>query len=396
MTIPPERLEAANWVYQFTVLSFAMTILSVPYNAAIIAHENMKVYAYVSIYETVMKLAVVFLLLVFSCDKLSLYGFLIFCVNATRTLFYWIYCNVKYKECRLRFTWERQIFMSLVGYSGWNIVGSISGVLKDQGANVLLNIFFNPIVNAARGIAYQINSAILQLTNNFYTAIRPQITKSYAGGSIRQMHDLVFQSAKLAFFLLMAVPIPILLETEFIFSLWLGTLPQYVVMFSRLVIINSLIDVINLPMVAAVQATGRIMLYQLTVSIILLMNLPVAYLMLSAGYPPQYVFYTSIAVSLVSFVPRLVICRRVAGISIPEFFRSVIVRIVPVFLISISLPLAIRTGLQAGVMRVAVSICSCAAVSTGAVFFIGLSGTEKRFLHRIIKNKILKRAGIRI
>lgn len=200
LIIPEERIVAANWVYQFSIFSAIVTLLYIPYNAAIIAHEEMNVFAYVSIMEVVMKLAIAFVLIVFSYDRLIIYGLLLMLTAIVVTLVYIVYCVRKYEECCYRFYWEKKLFTQLLSYSAWNLFGSLSGVAKGQGLNILLNMFFNPVVNASRGIAYQVNSAVNQFFSNFYTAVRPQITKYYAQNDLKNMFELVFRSSKFSFF----------------------------------------------------------------------------------------------------------------------------------------------------------------------------------------------------
>ena len=237
MVIPAERMTAANWVYQYSILACILSLVVNPFNAIIIAHERMNVYAYVSILEVSLKLAVVYLLLVIPADRLSTYGLLILISQAIVALTYIVYCWRHFKETHYRFYWERPLFLELVSYSGWNLFGSVSGLVKGQGLNILLNMFFNPAVNAARGIAYQINSAITQFFTNFYTAVRPQITKYYAQGDMEDMLKLVFRSSKFSFYLIMLISMPIVIEAPYIVNLWLGQLPEYVVPFTRLIIV---------------------------------------------------------------------------------------------------------------------------------------------------------------
>jgi O-antigen/teichoic acid export membrane protein len=202
MTIPLERLEAARWVYQFSILSFMVTMFSIPYNAAIVAHERMNAYAYVSIMEVLLKLGAVYMLVAFSFDKLKLYSILIFVVISITSMTYRIYCRKNFEECRVSFYWEKGLFKEIVTYSGWNLFGALASIFNNQGINIMLNLFFGPVVNAAQAIAYQINTAINQFVQNFLMAARPQITKYYANGELEQMLKLVFQSSKISFFLL--------------------------------------------------------------------------------------------------------------------------------------------------------------------------------------------------
>lgn len=212
MTIPADRMVAANWVYQFSILACVASLIVTPYNAVIIARERMNVYAYVGILEVVLKLAVVYLLLVIPVDRLTTYGLLILLSQIVIAVIYMLYCTRHFAEARYRVYWDGSLFRELVSYSGWNLFGSAAGVVKGQGLNILLNMFFTPAVNAARGIAYQVNAAITQFFTNFYTAVRPQITKYYAQGDMEEMTKLIFRSSKMSFYLIMLISMPVIIE----------------------------------------------------------------------------------------------------------------------------------------------------------------------------------------
>ena len=299
MTIPADRMVAANWVYQFSILACVASLIVTPYNAVIIARERMNVYAYVGILEVVLKLAVVYLLLVIPVDRLTTYGLLILLSQIVIAVIYMLYCTRHFAEARYRVYWDGSLFRELVSYSGWNLFGSAAGVVKGQGLNILLNMFFTPAVNAARGIAYQVNAAITQFFTNFYTAVRPQITKYYAQGDMEEMTKLIFRSSKMSFYLIMLISMPVIIEAPYIVSLWLGQLPEYVVPFTRLIIAISAIDAMASPLMTAAHATGHIRLYQSSVGTMVMLNIPVSYVFLRLGFPPLTVFYVSLAISVV-------------------------------------------------------------------------------------------------
>lgn len=387
MTIPADRMEAANWVYQFSIASFLVTIMAIPYNAAMIAHENMKAYAYISIIEVVLKLVIVYLLVLFSMDKLKLYAVLTLATTLIVRMIYTNICKRKYEECRFSFYWERELFRTLIGYSGWNIIGSFSAILKDQGINLLLNVFFNPAINAARGIAFQLNYALLQFTNSFYTAVKPQITKTYAANDILGMQKLVFRSAKFGFFLLLLLTTPLLIETEFILKIWLNEIPPYVIIFTRLIIINLLIDALNIPIVSAIQATGNIKKYQLSVSIILLLNLPISYLLLKLGFSPTSTFISSILISIACYVPRLIIFQKTTSVQYRSFIKKVLIVCFFVTVISYITPFIIYSNMNTGIFRFSTIIASEIILFLPIVYFIGLSKDEREFVIYFIKKK---------
>lgn len=392
LTIPESRIEAVQWVYQFSILSFIATLMAIPYNATIIAHEKMKVYAYVSIIQVVLKLAIVYMLFMFSIDKLKLYSVLTFGVTLLTTLIYYLYSSRKFKECHFNFYWDNNLFKEIIGYSGWNIIGALSNILRDQGVNILINIFFNPAINAARGIAYKINSTLLQFTNNFYVAVKPQITKSYSSGDKEYMKQLVIRSAKVAYFLMLFLSIPILIETNFILGIWLKELPEYVIIFSRLAIINSLIDVMNLPLVATVQATGRIKLYQTTISLIYILNLPISYIFLKVGYPPQTTILVSILLSTISFIPRLIIFEKITKISAGLIFKNAFLKAIIVSICSLVFPFIIYFLLEEGFVRFILVSLTDVFITAIIIYYIGLTKDEKFFVINYIKKKLNLRA----
>lgn len=391
MVIPVERIEAANWILQYSILSSVATVLMIPYNAAIIAHERMNIYAYVGILDAVLKLIIVYLLLWLPSDKLSAYGFLMFFIHAVVACSYIIYGLSHFPETRYKFYWEKSLFWSLITYSGWNLFGSLSGVAKGQGLNILLNLFFNPSVNAARGIAYQINSAVTQFFTNFYTAVRPQITKYYAQKNLDEMYKLIFRSSKLSFYLIMLVSVPLIIETPYIVNLWLGQLPEYVVPFTRIIIAISAIDAMSTPLMTAAHATGRIALYQFTVGMLNILILPISYLFLTKGCSPVSVFYVSLTISFISLFIRIWIVRRLMEFPVYDYILKVVINSLFVSLISFVLPLIVYMRVDETFFSVccvsALSVFSCIT----SIYFLGVSADERNFIMRLVKTKILNR-----
>ncbi len=391
LVIPPERLGAANWIYQFSILSFIMTIMTIPYNAAIIAHENMKIYAYVSIIEVVLKLVIVYLLLLFSFDKLKMYAVLLFATTCIITFIYRTICMKKYEECRFHFYWERDLFKTLISYSGWTLFGVVGGILNSQGVNILLNIFFGPVVNAARAIAYQVNAAVNQFVLNFLKAVQPQITKYYAVGEQGKMIQLVFRSSKLSYYLLLIITMPMLLETNYILTLWLKEVPEYVVLFTRLVIITALIDSLSYPLQTAAQATGKIRKYQVVVGSTLLLNLPISYIFLKMGYPPQVTIYITIAISIICLFLRLWMLRSLVGLSMTIFLKNVLLTVLITTVIAYIIPLIPANQLREGLYRFVIVGTIGLFTSIATIYFIGLSKNEQQFFTKIIKDKVINK-----
>ncbi len=388
MTIPPERMNAAHWVYQFSILTFMMTMFTIPYNAAIIAQEKMKVYAYVSIIEVLLKLLIVYLLLLFSYDKLKLYAILTFCITTSITFIYRIYTKRKFSSYRYSFYWDTALYKEILGYSGWNLFGAMASVFNNQGINILLNIFFGPIVNAARGIAFQVNNAINQLVQNFMTATNPQIIKYYASGEKQQMLKLAFQSSKLAYLLLFIISLPVLLETQYVFTLWLKDIPEHAILFTRLTIIATFFNALSLSLMTVVQATGKIKKYQTIIGGILLLNLPISYIFLRLHFSPQIVFYIFIFISITSLIFRLILLNGMVGLSIKIYIREVLW---PVFLISLSayiIPFFLLYNLDFGFLRFLLIGTSGIIITLLTTYRFGLSKNEKKFIEDSISNLI--------
>lgn len=351
LTIPSVKMEAANWVYQFAIFSFIASILTVPYHALIIAHEKMNAFAYISIAEAVVKLLIVFLLMLIPFDRLELYSVLLFFSSAIVTFSYYCYCRKNFSESRFRFFWNRERAVEFFSYSGWHFIGSVSVVVQNQGINILLNMFFNPVVNAARAIAYQVNVAINALAANFFVAVKPQIYKSYSTGKIDEMNFLVCQSTKFCFYLILFLAIPVYLEVSYILNLWLNKVPLYTVLFTKLAIINALIDSTNSPAIASALATGRIKKFELCTGILMIMNLPISYVFLKLGYLPQITFCISISISLLTVWIRVFILRNLTGLSVREYNLNVLWPMLKVVMTAFGIPFLLNQYMQEGTIR---------------------------------------------
>jgi O-antigen/teichoic acid export membrane protein len=388
LVIPVGRMDAANWIYQFAILSFVVTILRTPYNASIIAHENMKFFAYISIVEVSLKLLIVYMLVLFSFDKLKLYSVLMFCTVFLVSIVYRIFCKKKYQECVFEYVWDKRLFKELLSYSGWNLFGSLAGIFNNQGVNILLNIFFGPIINAARAIAYQVSSAVNQFVFSFFNAVRPQITKYYAKGQTENMMNLVFQSSKISFFLLLIITMPILLECHFVLSFWLQEIPEYVVLFTRLVIINALIDCLSYPLQTTAQSTGNIKLYQFVVGGTLLFNLPISYLFLKIGYPPQVTMIVGICISIICLGLRLILLKKLVDFQVLRFLKRVVFRVLLVTIVAYCIPVILINFIYGSFSRFVILSITGVVMSMISIFIIGISTSERRQVFDFLIRKI--------
>ena len=387
MIIPLERMDAANWIYQFSILSFIVTIMVIPYNAIIIARENMAVYAYVSIIEVILKLVIVYMLLLISFEKLKLYAILMFATTCFVSLIYLVICKRKYAECRYQFHWDKNLFITLISYSGWNLFGAVATVMNNQGINILLNLFFGPAVNAAIGIAYQVNSNVNQFVMNFHLAVKPQITKYYAAEEKDKMMSLVFNSSKYSYYILFILSMPILLEANYIFIFWLKSVSAYMVLFTRLIIIIALIDSLTYSLQTVAQATGKIKLYQVVVGGMLLLNLPSSYILLKSGFPPQATMYVAIVISAICLLLRLLMLRRLVKLPVRRYIRQVLMRIFFVSIMAPIIPLFIIYRLDESFTRLIIIGLSGLISSISAIYIIGLSRNERMFLIQAIQRK---------
>lgn len=391
MSIPAGRMEAANWVYQFSILSLVMTMFTTPYNALTIAHEKMNMYAYVSILEVVLKLTIVYLLVVFSADKLKLYSILMFGVTTTITFVYRTYCRRRFKESKFVYYWDKALFRQIIGYSGWSLLGVSIGVVRNHGVNILINLFFNPVVNAAQAIATQINATLMNFSNNFYMAMRPQIIKSYSANKTAELSQLVFSSAKFAFYVMLFLAIPLLFETDYILNLWIkNNVPTYTVVFVRIITINTLIEVINSPVITTIQASGQLKWYQLTTSVIQLMILPITYIFYKNNMEPQWAYYTMVVLALISNIPRFRVFQKVSSISGKDYLNKVVLGIVTLLVVGVVPLLLLYNYYIDSPHRMIIVALYDILVIPPLVYFVGLDHKERSFVKNTIGSKLNK------
>jgi O-antigen/teichoic acid export membrane protein len=400
LVLPAERKAASLWVYHASIISFLFTIITTPFMAAIIAHEDMNIYAYVSIVEAVLKLALVFILKFLVWDKLKTYAVLMCAAAFINTAVYRTVCMVKYRECKITFyrnkklfdkNLDKNLFKEIFAYNGWNIFGNVTGMLRNQGITVLLNQFFNPLVIAAQNIAAQVNAAVSSFSSNFLNALHPQIIKSYSTGQKGLMLSLVFRGAKASYFLMYLFALPFFLETPLVLSLWLKQPPEYAVIFTRLILINVLVNSISYPIVTMALATGKIKAYMLTLGLIQAVGFVSAWLVLCLGFPPWSVFVLSIGTDMAMLIVRLFLTKKLIGFSIKEFFRRAIFPVCAVTVFAPVLPIMVALFFARGIPR----LCAVGIVSVVSsclfVFLAGLDGEEKRRVKTIFLSKVCSR-----
>lgn len=392
LVIEPDRLVAANWVYQFSIITCVTSLLVSPYNAAIIAHEKMSIYAYFSIINAILQLLIVYLIQVLPIDVLISYGALLMLVSLVNTSFNWIYCIRKFPECKIISYFDKAKFKELLSYSGWNLFGSMSGVLRVQGISVLLNLFFTPAVNAAMAIAAQVNSKVEMFFTNFMVAVRPQIIKYYAEGDMDGMIRLVTRSSKFAFYLIFLIGLPIFIESSYIINLWLGQLPEYVVPFVRLMIILSAVESMTQPIMTAAHATGRIKFYQVTVGSIMLLNLPIAYVCLELGADPYSVIIVSIGLSVFCTFLRVWVLKRLMPFPAMKYFKNAYIKPIIVAVTASIIPVALHLFLDATFFNVILICLLCLICTFISIYVLGLTTGERTYITTIILSKF-KRNG---
>lgn len=363
LTIPTDRLYAARWVFQLSLITLIIGLVSTPYNALIVSHERMGAFAWISIYEALAKLAVAYQIYVTSYDKLIVYAVMLCIVQLSVRIIYNVYCNRNFKESKVIFNFNWAKIKKIYGFTGWAMFGGLANIGFTQGLNVLLNMFFNPVVNAARGVAVQVQNIINGFVLNFQTALNPQIIKSYAKGDTSYMFKLIFASSKFSFLLLFIMSLPVMLEAETLLGLWLKEVPKYTPLFFRLIIITTMIDGISNPFMRAVDATGNIKKYQIIVGGILLMIVPVSYVVLKLGGAPYSVFIVHICMSFLAFLMRLYLVRKLINYSVMMYWKNVLSRLIVVVIISVVFSLFVRAKMEPSLIRlIVVSLFSASAV----------------------------------
>lgn len=388
MVIPPDRMVAAHWVLQCSAIMFVISLLSTPYNAAIIAHERMSIYAYFSIFDAVARLIIVFSIKYYGSDKLILLAVISLIPAIIKQLYYQYYCRKNFEESHYTPSWNKKIFKEMFGFAGWNFIGCTAGQMKDQGVNIAINLFNGPALNAARGIAMQINGIIGQFISNFMLALNPQITKEYAAGNLARMHNLIFKGTRLSYYLFLLLSLPILFEVETILQIWLGQVPAHTVLFTRLAIILSLAEIISNTLITAQLANGNIRNYQIVVGGILLTNFPISYILLKLGCFPEITLVVAIAISQICLIARLLFLQRMISLSMKEFICKVYFNILVVTILSAFLPLICFIYINPGIVRFFV-VCTISVIaSSTTIYFIGCNSEERELVRCYVKKAI--------
>ena len=388
MVIPPERVEATNWLFQFSILSLLLVMLQVPFTGAIIARERLGFFAIIQIVEVFLKLGIALLISGYSSDRLILYGGLMMGVTFCSTLLLVVFCLTRFKDARLR--WDRNdgLLRSILSFSGWNLAGTLAFLLKGQGVNMILNYYFGNVINAARGLAYQISGAIFGFSSNITISFRPQLVNAYADHDKERTKDLMFSESKFCFAMILLIITPLILEIDTVLKLWLGDIvPGHTGTFAILVLIDTLISTLNAPCTQVVYAVGKIRRYQIWTTLTNLSLLPICWILLKKGCPPEAAFFATIAISCVLQAVSLVLTRQVFSFTWKDYFKAVLARCMILSLLLPAIPVVIRLLLPEGLFRLLL-ICAATVLSAlPTMYWILLNQRERTglrsALHRL-------------
>ena len=381
------RYDAAVLVYHCATASFVFQILRTPYMGMVVAREKMKVFAYISVIEAAATLLAAILLQHSTSDRLVFYAVLILGVQVIVSAAYYLYCRLCYTECRYKFYFDKKKFLELFSFTGWETFSGMAVVARNYGLNLLINMFFGPILNTPRQVAQKVYMSILQLQSNFYLAVKPQIIKSYASGAVNEMQGLLCQSIRFSYYLLLVASVPLLMETQFVLDIWLKDVPQYAVLFTRLMIINGLIDVVVNPLGAAIQASGRIKWYQLFYGSTLLLILPLSYVGLKVfRFGPESVFYIPIVVAFFAQFIRVYFAKRLAQVSIRSVWHSVRC-IILVTVVSFVLPILLSDLMPDNFGKSFVVLVSSFLWTLICIYVIGITSDERKQFNSAVLKK---------
>ena len=391
MTIPPDRMQATFWVFQYSVLSTVIGLICIPYNSAIIAHERMSAFAYISLLDVIMKLLICFLLQVIPYDRLVIYASLFFLVEIIDRIIYVTYCNKHFREVRAPARIDKVQLRELFSISAWTFSGNLCWILNTQGINLILNVFFGPIVNAARGIAMQVQGVMGQFVSNFQTAVNPQITKSYACSDYVRMHSLLQLSSKFSYLLMFVMSVPVFIEAPLILIWWLHTVPENTVVYLRIILIYSVLATLSNPLWISVLATGKLKKYQIFDNIVQFLVIPVSYIAFKYFDAMSYwVFIILIISEIVDIIIRIWIVLPLINHKYSVYIREVILPLLVVTFTAPLLPFLLSGFFANGLIKFICVCCVSLICSIISIWLFGLKHSERDYLSQTFKIKILK------
>lgn len=390
LVVPDGRFTAAMWLYQFTVITSAVNIISVPFNASVIAHERMSTFALVAIVDSVLRLGIALSLSYAPFDRLVYYGGMILFVQLMNNAFYWIYSSKRLNGIRLVVVFDKALLKEMFGFTGWNLFGNFSYIFFTQGLNLILNYFCGAAVNAARGIAVQVDGIVRQFATNVQTAINPQIIKSYAQSDKERFFSLIFASSRYCFYLLLLLALPIILEADFLLTLWLGNYPEHTINFLRITLATVTLEALVTPMFMANLASGKVKIYQLVISIISIVFIPITFLAIRITRVPEVVFICTLIMTIVEIIARIFIVHGQVGLSRGLYVRRVLVKVFLVSVLASVFPVLIHMQMEEGLIRFLVVGFVCVVSVVTVVFFIGINKNERDYAIRYLRKRVFR------
>ena len=390
MVIPPERILTANFIFQFSIVSLVLVVLQAPFSAAVIAYEKMGYFAVVSLIDAILKLILVCVLIVVSGDKLLLYGIIILLISILNFLAYFLYVRIILNEISINFSWDKKLLKSMLSFSGWNIVETLAHTLKGQGVNVILNLFFGPVINTANGIATQTGDYLKGFSQNVITAFRPQLVQSYAQGNNSRVKKMMFSMSKFSYAMMLALVIPIIVEVNYILAIWLGesSVTDYMPAFVILCLIFTTISTLNPPLTQVVHATGSLRKYQLTCAVIVGLIVPLSWLSLKLGFSPLYVYFVTILMTIVNQIASVIILNKIFPFNILDYIRAVVF---PCLIMSLLCPLpsfAIKYCMAPSLFRLALVTLTSLIVCFFVFYFFVINKDEREMLRSYLYSKL--------
>lgn len=391
LNIPSNRMQAANWVFQFAVISTFFSVVQTPYMAAVTAHERFNIYAIMSIYDAISKFAVLYFLVICPGDKLIIYSFLQLCINISSIIIYRIYCIRKFEECRWSTKVDKSLLKEMLQFSGWGTLGHIVTIINSQGTAIILNVFFNTVMNAARGLANTVNAAIAQFISGFLTAAQPQLVKYYGAGDKQRFTNLIFNATQYTLFLMALIAVPAILEIDYVISLWLGNnVPEYTCSFVKITLICGIIYRSNSMIENGLMAIGKVKELNMYSVPAYLLSLPLVYLVLWLDWGPEAAYWVGSIPPLISFIINVILLSKFTGFPGKKYFIQVFLKNILLIVSGTIIPFLVQSQMEAGLARFLV-ICSLSVLCTFTIiWFFGLNDEvrelfKKKFFWKIIK-----------
>lgn len=394
LNIPADRMDAANVVLQFSIATFVINLINVPYTSSIISHERMGIYAYFSLFDVFVKLGIVYVLYLTSSDRLVVYALLLCLANLATQIINWIYCKRKFAECRYSLSIDKQLLKKMFGFIGWAFWGNAAVVLKDQGMTILLNIFCGTIVNAAQGVANQVNATVNRFVSNFMTAVNPQITKLYASGDYDAMNRLIVRSTKLSAFLLLILIVPIIVNIDDLLALWLVEVPKHTGSFVTLILFYSFVNCFTGGLITGILANGKIKTYEIALTVTYLLNLILAFVSLKLGMAPETLYVLLIIFKFVVLGIQLWLGRTMFRLPLRTYLKAMTRYVLPVLAVGLFLMFVPWKEITGVIHRIILSVLSLEGILLLTIYLVGFEFNEREFIIEKIQqvlSKIIKR-----